>query len=539
MSNRAGENNTKTKGHTSSSTGKQSASKNHLSPELIEAIQHMVANISKSFIVEWYTSISATNHDFVASCETLIEKALTKLAELCVMKLDKYKVGQLVTSLLHDHILNDKSIEKIRSIEGQIVEHEYDICQNSVVRLFGLLCTDELRRVIFTQDFPSSTDLSKKNGDKPSQAPQRGPLNQNHDTSKCGAPKPTSALYTLLIAMLTKAVFMATVESISAPNWLYAVIIWLCKKEGSDRAKEGTEYNQSQLSSTARNDSKYSRSDFSPQETNATARHQPTSIIVTNTRSARSLDLEEGIDIASANINFENPICDSLKRPLDNIEIYGTEEVKGNNSCYVLYCIGYDGLCHRHPSIGQFNFTSDQSEIPIIDKRATNIINRRIRSNQTGTSSTINYADISGRKSFRRRMTIKRRFREFVILQLRLEENPKIRPYMKNIPKPTKLKAATQSIFSLPGITSIKLDQSTIKLRQRFLERFLIALNSSPFIANSYEFKEFFSYNLNSGGVNITKSKSLILQVNLNKVFVDSVRSAMSIIRSTLPGKHN
>ena len=495
-----------------------------LCDELRGAIRHMVANISKSFIVEWYTSISPTNHDFVASCETLIEEALTKLAELCSTKLDSYKIGQLVTSLLHDHILNDNVAEKIQSIRSQINEHEYDICQNSVVRLFGLLCTEELRRVIFTRaSIPAN--LEPREDPRNSSASQKNDRDNASDSTEI---KTTSALYTLVIAMLTKAVFMPIVNSISEPNWLYAVIIWLCKKEERDRAKS---------KELARNHSAGSSkcNSINPQPSKICPDRRPTSITVTNTRGFRSLDLEEGIDIASASINFENPVCDSLKRPLDNIEIYATEEVKSNNSCYVLYCIRYDGLCHRHPSAG-FSFIPENHELPIIDKRATNISHKRLILDQPSTSCVVNRSDTSNRKSYRRSMTIKRRFREFVILQLRLEENPKIRPYMKNIPKPTKLKAATQNIFSLPGLTNIKLDQSTIKLRQRFLERFLIALNSSPFIANSYEFKEFFSYNVHSAGINISKSKSLILQVNLNKVFVDSVRSALSIIRSTLPG---
>lgn len=503
--------------------------------ELREAIHRMVVNISKSFIVEWYTSISQTNHDFIASCESLIEEALTKSVDLCIKKLDKYKVGQLVTSLLHDHILNEKIDEKIQSIQSQIDNHEYDICQSSVVRLFGLVCTDELRRVIFTSDNSTSDLKSNKYSSRPSQQSCQNSKTQYKSSNHDEDTKTTSALYTLVIAMLTKAVFMPIVDSISRPDWLFAVIIWLCKKEEQEQKKklQLSLCRQTSTNHNIRNDINHRTSSNFP--SNKTL--QPTSIVVTNTRGYRSLDLEEGIDIASANINFENPICDSLKRPLDNIEIYSTEEVKSDNSCYVLYCIRYDGLCHRHPSAG-FNFTQEQLDIPLIDKRATSSSVRRISSNEHATTSiSSDKCEMPNRKSFWKKMTIKRRFREFVILQLRLEENPKIRPYLKNIPKPTKLKAATQSIFSLPGITNIKLDRSTIRLRQRFLERFLNALNSSPFIANSYEFKEFFSYNVNSATMNISKSKSLILQVNLNKVLVDSVRGALSIIRSTFPGK--
>lgn len=532
------------------------------------AIRHMVANISKSFIVEWYTSISSTNHDFVASCETLIERTIHTLAQLCIKKLDKYKLGQLITSLLHEHILSDQSDDKKRSIEGQIENHEYDICQNSAVRLFGLVCTAELRQVIFTElasnsqlnsdliskassRYGSSRASQQSHTDDDSYPTDSDCLHHNNKThNQQSATKTTSALYTLVIAMLTKACFMPIVESISEPNWLYAVIIWLCKKEERDRSKAAllaqTDTSKDCTKEESPTYSNNARQVPAGQVNNSNRFKGPsntlqaTSIVITPTRGIRSLDLEEGIDIASSNINFDNPVCDSLKRPLDNIEIYATEEVKGNNSCYVLYCISYDGIYYRHPSAG-FNIVPETSDMPIIDKRSTNPTKRLVFNNgdrQSSSSGIVKHSDnyIPSGRSFRKRMTIKRRFREFVILQLRLEENPKIRPYMKNIPKPTKLKAATQNIFSLPGITNIKLDQSTIKLRQRFLERFLNALNNSPFIANSYEFKEFFSYNVATPAINISKSKSLILQVNLNKVFVDSVRSAFSIIRSTLPG---
>lgn len=554
-----------------------------LSEELKAAIRHMVANISKSFIVEWYTSISPTNHDFVASCEGLMEEALLKLAELIIIKLDKYKVGQLVTTLLHDHVLNESSLEKRQSIDHQIDNYEYDICQSSVVRLFGLLSNAKLRRAVFTIITETRTkqkndlkyrsnihDINKHVHPKqqyqhklPVRATNSYPksfsfediilsssarsslssLSSNTSTTTTDSAvalpiKTTSALYTLVIAMLTKAAFMPIIGDISEPKWLYAVIIWLCKKEEREKEKLNRS-NQTREESSFRkvnldDDRRFYTNTKEQGKKDLAGNLSSTSIVVTNASSQRTLDLEEGFDIASANINFNNPICGSLKRPLDNIEIFATEEVKSHNSCYVLYCIRYDGLCYRHPSAGGINFFTDQSDVPIIDKRQTHSVRRKQDTNIRTSTMTLTPSDVPNRRSFRKCMTIKRRFREFVLLQLRLEENPKIRPYMKNIPKPTKLKAATQNIFSLPGINNIKLDQSTIKLRQRFLERFLIALNSSPFIANSYEFKEFFSYNVNPAGT--SKSKSTILQVNLNKVFVDSVRSAFSIIRSTLPG---
>lgn len=500
-----------------------------LSDELTAALHRMVANISKSFIVVWYKIISQTNHDFVASCEQLIENALRKFVELCTIKLDRYKIGQLVATLLHDHILNEASSEKRKSIESQIDDHEYDICQSVVVRLFGIISTEDMRRVIFT---PYPMNINKMNN---FQEYSRSNVQYSYQQETHA----TSALYTLVIAMLTKATFMPIIDTISEPKWLYAVIIWLCQKEEREKTNKGDDHenNNGEHENFGNKDSAQVFGQWI--DDNFT----PTSIIIT-APSINQIDFED--NLVSNSINFPTPVSESLIRPIDNVEIFSTEEVKSRNSCYVLYCISFDGLCHRHPSAGSSSMMPDRPDIPLIDKRGSRYT-RTLDANEPRMSrSTSSRGPISAtnpeminqyRKSYRRKMTIKRRFREFVILQLRLEENPKIRPYMKNIPKPTKLKAATQNIFSLPGITNFKLDQSTIKLRQKFLERFLLALNNCPFIANSYEFKEFFSYNLSPNPAQISKSKSLILQVNLNKVFVGSVRGAFGILEALLPGK--
>lgn len=503
--------------------------------ELKDAIQLFVQNVSKSFIVEWYKILSQTNEEFVIRLEALLEEILLKLAQACIDRLDKYRTGQIVTTLIHEHVLSHNIEETIKSIEDQINNYEYDICQDFVVRLYGLLCNETFKRIILTETLAS--DFQDAEQEFQDLAQQSLGQDRFSPIPRSGTNE-TSALYTLVIAMLTKSVFMPIVDIISTPKWLYALIIWFCDREISSLEaplNKKDEKNNASKDKDTNPDLSNGKVDIGI-DAKKDAADRPVfnstkpGASVRNFSTYRSLDLEEGVDIVTTNINFENPICDSLKRPLDNIEIYSTEEVQTNNTCFVLYCIRYDGLCHRHPSAGA-NVIIDSSK-PLIDKRGTISTTDSTRENKhsmvgVGTS----------RKSFRRPMTIKRRFREFVILQLRLEENPKIRPYMKNIPKPTKLKAATQNIFSLPGITNIKLDQSTIRLRQKFLERFLIALNNSPFIANSYEFREFFNYNINSSVNNISKSKSLILQVNLNKVLVESVRSAFSIIKATLPGK--
>lgn len=551
----------------------------NISKELAASIKLMVSNISKSFIVGWYGVVSQTNHDFVASCDALIENSMLKFAERCNTSLEKHKAGQIIVDLLHDHIFSASYQEKIDHISNQIDQNEYDICENFVIKLYDLLCNEQLRDVIWD----SYDDIISVEGNKST-------------NNRYNIHNKTSALYSLVIAMLSESVFMPIVDSISSPRWLYAIIIWFCEREEeakknssfsqrntkkkNDLAEKDTDSQSSCMNATSTgnpadnfNSQDCVRSSYTP--TIVTTNLQPTDSensvdnlsrhlpIHTNRdftrvndypdytsqsntlglgglskdRGSRSLDLEEGFDVTSA-INFDAPICDSLKRPLENIKICSTEEVKTSNSTYVLYCITYDGLFHYRGSETIFDTDQETRTPDLIDNRQSTPDNhQQIDQNQMDGDGPV--SSTFSRKPYRKRITIKRRFREFVLLQLRLEENPKVRPYLKNIPKPTKLKAATQNIFSIPGITNIKLDQSTIKLRQRFLERFLLALNNSPFIANSFEFKEFFSYNIDPTTlVNISKSKSLILQVNLNKVFVETLRSALAIIRASLPGEY-
>lgn len=59
--------------------------------------------------------------------------------------------------------------------------------------------------------------------------------------------------------------------------------------------------------------------------------------VVDATKGYRTLYHEEGLDVALANINFENPICDSLKRPLDICHWRGQDRVATQDMFWIVH----------------------------------------------------------------------------------------------------------------------------------------------------------------------------------------------------------
>ncbi|XP_074656779.1 uncharacterized protein LOC141909989 [Tubulanus polymorphus] len=85
--------------------------------------------------------------------------------------------------------------------------------------------------------------------------------------------------------------------------------------------------------------------------------------------------------------------------------------------------------------------------------------------------------------------TVKRRFREFVILQERLEDHRKYKKLLRGIKAPSKW-------LTLPFA---KMDNVLIKQRQSFLEKYLQQIVSIETLALSSEVKEFLAYGRDAG----------------------------------------
>ncbi|KAF8784504.1 Sorting nexin-19 like protein [Argiope bruennichi] len=149
---------------------------------------------------------------------------------------------------------------------------------------------------------------------------------------------------------------------------------------------------------------------------------------------------------------------------------------------YTLYCIQYTGIFHD---------TGKSSDIPHFVKQV---------------------------------VSIKRRFREFVALQSKLEDNPSLKVHLKGIKGPSKWLVLPFS----------NLDKRNIAERRIFLENYLRELCSSPAISQSSELQEFLAY---GGGDRMTfVRKATDASVpRLDKMLVRGVKGAFDIFRTALP----
>ncbi|GFR28071.1 sorting nexin-19 [Trichonephila clavata] len=149
---------------------------------------------------------------------------------------------------------------------------------------------------------------------------------------------------------------------------------------------------------------------------------------------------------------------------------------------YTLYCIQYTGIFHD---------TAKSSDIPHFVKQV---------------------------------VSIKRRFREFVALQSRLEDNPSLKTYLKGIKGPSKWLVLPFS----------NLDKKNIAERKIFLENYLKELCNSPAISQSAELQEFLAYGGGERMSFIRKATDASVP-RIDKMFVRGVKGAFDIFRTALP----
>ncbi|XP_035209763.1 uncharacterized protein LOC118184218 isoform X3 [Stegodyphus dumicola] len=154
-------------------------------------------------------------------------------------------------------------------------------------------------------------------------------------------------------------------------------------------------------------------------------------------------------DSNSSNVNFSNieqaeeAVEIEVPTLFTDVKITDTlQQSEAGLVPYTLYCIQYSGIFHD---------TGNSSETPQFVKHV---------------------------------VSIKRRFREFLALQSRLEDNPSLKSYLKGIKGPSKWLALPFS----------NLDKKNITERKSFLESYLKELCSQGPIAQSSELQEFLAY---------------------------------------------
>ncbi|RWS22929.1 sorting nexin-19-like protein, partial [Leptotrombidium deliense] len=191
-------------------------------------------------------------------------------------------------------------------------------------------------------------------------------------------------------------------------------------------------------------------------------------------------------------------ICDM--KLFTNVAIPKTEEVTTSSEQYVVYCIEFSALFKELHS------------------------KEKVKSETENISSTL----------VRRRITVKRRFREFTTLQSRLESNQNFKDLLKGVKEPSKLKRETQNLLDI-AFGKFKLDRKMVEYRRKSLEQYMIFLCSRETIAHSTELQQFLGYGSDSRYAYVKSSQSILLPLRLDKVLTKSVKGAIKFIKVAMP----
>lgn len=122
-------------------------------------------------------------------------------------------------------------------------------------------------------------------------------------------------------------------------------------------------------------------------------------------------------------------------------------------------------------------------------------------------------------------MSVKRRFREFLALQGRLEENSKLKKYMKKIKGPNKWL----------GSLLFPMDKKTVEERRQFLEKYLQELCSCKAIAASSELQEFLAYQGDASIAYVRRTAENVGVPRIDKMLFKGVMGAIDLIKTALP----
>ncbi|XP_064597089.1 uncharacterized protein LOC135463654 [Liolophura sinensis] len=123
-----------------------------------------------------------------------------------------------------------------------------------------------------------------------------------------------------------------------------------------------------------------------------------------------------------------------------------------------------------------------------------------------------------------RKGTVLRRFREFVNLQARLEDNPTYKPCLKDIKGPKRW-------MSLPFGN---MDKVAIEGRRKYLEKFLKLVIEKQPVCNGEEIKEFLAYEGRSHIAFVRKAPELSVP-RIDKMFVRTMSGVFGRIATVLP----
>ncbi|XP_076349834.1 sorting nexin-19-like [Tachypleus tridentatus] len=194
---------------------------------------------------------------------------------------------------------------------------------------------------------------------------------------------------------------------------------------------------------------------------------------------------KERVEIESTELASEALESDSLSSLFTDICITNTEQQQEpGRGPFTLYCIQYEALYILSPD-------DDSEDEPQLVKHTS---------------------------------MVKRRFREFLTLQSRLEDNKVMCKHLKGIKGPSKW--LTTPFYAL--------DKKNIDERRAFLQSYLVKLCSRDILANSPELKEFLAYGVDASIAYVRKASEVGVP-RIDKIFVRGVKGAIDLIRTALP----
>ena len=186
------------------------------------------------------------------------------------------------------------------------------------------------------------------------------------------------------------------------------------------------------------------------------------------------------------------------EKVVSNLSITKTKEINESyNSSYILYIIEYDGLFQ-------------QTVVPKTDINCEQQI-----------------------CLFKRRVSVFRRFSEFIALQKVLERNKSFKRLMKGIKKPSSIQITAQNLLAFAGSAHTRLDSSTVEFRRIYLQNYLKQLSNLRPIAESSQFQQFLAYGSDGSIAFVGPIHSL--SSNIDKVLYNGVRGAIRIMKTALP----
>ncbi|RWS15639.1 sorting nexin-19-like protein, partial [Dinothrombium tinctorium] len=441
-------------------------------PSLDAEIRTFSKHITKDYIRIWYDMVS-DNEEFIEESEIAFQEILRRLFVDQLSDLDPRKVCSIALLNLKDALQFDQIPNHFEN------EHEYALF--FIEKVLSSIQPSTLQHI-------AKRKISTLNGSS------------------------EDPIYVLIRQLLVEGALIPLLSLITNPEWINWAVIQLFSE-----SKELECCNDSMRQKLVESIIDGTR------ETNSESRSAPVSplsdrknVQATITRS-QSLNYPPGFiserfvarknSLNSAQseseMNFENVVLEGDEinelKIFTNISIPRTEEVRVNHEHFVVYWIQYDALFEEIHGKEQLK-----------------------NENETVSSTLV-----------KKQMHVKRRFREFLILQSRLEENSRLRSYLKDMRKPTKLKRETQNLLNI-ALGNFKLDDATLEYRRRYLENYLTELVNCDAIANSLELHQFLGYSLDCRNA-YERAKPILMPVHLDKMLTRSIKGAMNLIKVALP----